>query len=180
MNELQTKQGEGRTLPSFAVPEGLADGLPSSIMALDELIQQVAGVEEAELNFQFVRQLSEVAHDVKSDFGNLKLAKETAESRISTTTASDEAMGYELAMTRERLRESRDKLLDSREEATRLREQVALLSLQLENRGTKRMPNERSDDHYEDKEIEGEETEYAGSSSKRLCQENYDVTSEDV
>ena len=165
-------------MPTVALPEGLADGLPSSMVALDQLIQQATGVEGAEL--AFVRELLELSHDIKSDFGSLILAKETAESEISTTAASDEAMGYELASTREQLRECRDKLLDSREEAARLRAEVNSLSLQLENRGTKRTPHERSDDHSEDNEFGGKETEYAGSSSKRTCRDDYFGTSEDV
>jgi chromosome segregation ATPase len=174
MKGLQTKQREARMLPTIDLCEGLPDGMPSSMVALGQLVQGMAETEETDLSF--LRQLAEVVHEVKSDFCSLLSKKEFAESRLNSTVATDEKMGYDLASARERLREARDQLMDSREEADRLRSEVASLREELEKRGTKRT----LDDHSEVDEVEGQELDNTGSRSKRLSLDDYHRTTDDV
>lgn len=150
------------------------EGLSSSIVALDRLIRDATEMDEDQLSFDFVQQLARVAKGVKADMSEMQSAKQKAETKFSAATAADEDMEYELASSRELLREARDQLLDSREEAEQLQAEVASLRLELEKRsGTKRTFEGRSeseddvDDEGDDHDDLGGDDDVHSPNSKR-------------
>jgi len=169
MNDLQAKQAEERRSLASDLPAGDADGIPSSLVALDRLLQEATEKEDADVTSDLVQQLCKVVQGVKSEFRSLLAAKETAEARLRTTIATDETMEYELACARESLRGAREKLIDSHEEANRLRDEVSSLS-----RRTKRTPH---DTEEEVEELEETETGQRELQSKRHRRDDDDAVS---
>jgi chromosome segregation ATPase len=147
------------------------------MIALDQLIHDATEMDDDQLTFEFVRQLARVAKDVKADISEVQSAKEKAEAKFNVTAAVDEDMEYELASSRESLREARDQLLDSREEAGQLRAEVASLRFELEKRsGRKRAFEDRSESEEDGggDDDDEEEDDFLSPSTKRHREDPFD------
>ena len=171
----QKKSSTGKLAPPNQDSDDEVESLSSSIVALDNLLHDATEMEESKLTFDFVRRLARVAKQVKSEMNEIQSAKEKAEAKFNVTAAVDKDTEYELASSREDLREARDQLLDSREEAEQLRAEVASLRFELEKRsGTKRA----LEDHSESEEDEGDDDEDDDDikipSSKRYREDDFD------
>lgn len=140
----------------------------NSIVALDKLIQDAAEMPDDEINFDFVQQLAKVAHSVKAEMMGVQTTKEEAEAQLKAKIAADEGIRFELATSRESLREVSDQLLDSREEAEQLREALAALRQELQ----RKTGNKRSYGGHSDSEEDGDEEN--DSIGKRRRKDDHD------
>jgi chromosome segregation ATPase len=168
-------------LPTNQNADEQVEGISNSIVALDQLIHDATEMGEDQLGFDFVHQLAQVAKHVKADMSGMQSAKEKAEAKCNATSAADEDMEYELASSRESLREARDQLLDSREEAEQLQTEVASLRLELEKRsGRKRAYDDRSeseedeDEGGDDDDDDDDEEDFHSPNSKRHREDFFD------
>ena len=149
--------------------EGGEVEVPSNIFALDRLIRDATATPEKKLSLDFVQQLAQVAMDIKSDMSKVRLARQKAEAKLNASAAVDKDMEYELASSREHLREARDQILDVREEAEQLQAEVASLRLQLEKMsGTKRTFEDRCESEgYEDGDDDDDDDNSRSRDGKR-------------
>ncbi len=154
------------------VQDNVSGDLPNSMMALETLISTAIDTHGEHVGYTFIRKLLEATHGIKAEFHQLQSAKKEAEVKLNTTVAVDKTMEYDLAMSRERLREAQDQLLDSREEAERLRAELAAVRLkQTTTTGDKRSLDDRSE--LEDDDDQKDEDDFEESDTKRRKGENY-------
>lgn len=149
--------------------DDVSGDFPEPVVALDHLIRNSVEMLDTATAVAFVQDLSAVVTEVKREFIHLQEVRNETEAKLSTTIAAEKAMEFDLALSREQLREVRDQLLESREEADQLRAELATLQSEIakDSGGKRSLLEHQAESELDTDEAVGDDIHEYGSKRRK-------------